>query len=108
MNHLPVFLIGLAGGVFLDEFDFGNELPGTPQKAVDWAEPLFPPIKILVTSKFFVQKSTFFQVFLIRRDKFWHRPISGNFIHATYRKWIRFPEIGLPHDRKIEIAKNSQ
>ena len=54
MNHLPVFLIGLAGGVFLDEFDFGNELPGTPQKAVDWAEPPFPPIKILVTSKFFV------------------------------------------------------
>ena len=64
MNHLPVFLIGLAGGVFLDEFDFGNELPGTPQKAVDWAEPPFPPIKILVTSKFFVEKSTFFQVFL--------------------------------------------
>ena len=50
MNHLPVFLIGLAGGVFLDEFDFGNELPGTPQKAVDWAEPPFPPIKIMVTN----------------------------------------------------------
>ena len=60
MNHLPVFLIGLAGGVFLDEFDFGNELPGTPQKAVDWAEPPFPPIKILVTSNFFSRKINIF------------------------------------------------
>ena len=63
MNHLPVFLIGLAGGVFLDEFDFGNELPGTPQNAVDWAEPPFPPIKILVTSNFFFSKNQHFSKF---------------------------------------------
>ena len=39
----PVFLIGLAGGgvFFFEEFDFGNELPGTPQKAVGCAPP--PP-----------------------------------------------------------------
>ena len=40
-------MIVLAGGgvFFFEEFDFGNELPGTPQKAVDWAPPPLPPKK---------------------------------------------------------------
>ena len=53
-------MIGLAGGVFFDEFDFGNELPGTPQKAVDWAEPFFPPINLFVPFRFFCRKIRIF------------------------------------------------
>ena len=64
-------MIGLAGGVFFDEFDFGNELPGTPQKAVDWAEPPFPPMRILVPFRFFCRK---IHIFIENVDK-------------TYQEW---------------------
>ena len=41
-------MIVLAGGgvFFFEEFDFGNELPGTPQKAVGCAPPPLPPKNI--------------------------------------------------------------